>query len=108
MEKDLSVILAVRNEESFIHKCLDSLINQDFSKDRYEIIVVDGMSDDKTRSIVIQYKIKYPSLITVLDNPKKIQAVGWNLGIKKAKGKIIQIFGGHVLAHSNYFNAIVR
>jgi len=108
MNKDLSVILAIRNEEGFIHKCLDSLINQDLSKERYEIIVIDGMSDDKTRAVLSQYQTKHPSLITILDNPKKIQAVGWNIGSRKARGRILQIFGGHSVAHSNYLSTIIK
>ncbi len=106
-EKEVSVIIAIRNEEQFIAKCLDSFINQDMSHDVYEIIVVDGMSDDKTRKILSNYKSKYPNLIKVFDNPKKIQAVGWNLGIRKSSGKIIQIFGGHAaVADSDYLNII--
>ena len=59
MKKDVSVIIAIRNEEGFIHRSLDSLVNQDFSKERYEIIVVDGMSVDKTREILSQYQTKH-------------------------------------------------
>jgi len=106
-KKDISIIIAIRNEEQFIAKCLDSFINQNMSRDVFEIIVIDGMSDDKTRKILFNYKSKYPNLIKVFDNPKKIQAVGWNLGIRKSSGKIIQIFGGHAaVADSNYLNII--
>jgi len=109
IEKEISVIVAIRNEEQFIGKCLDSFIDQNLSHDKYEIIVVDGMSDDKTRKILSDYQLKYPNLIKVLDNPKKIQAVGWNIGRRKCSGKILQIFGGHAAAaQSNYLSTIVK
>ena len=47
----ISAIVPCRDEEKFIGKCLNSLIVQDFPKDKLEILVVDGMSEDKTREI---------------------------------------------------------
>lgn len=41
-----SVFLPIRNEEEHIEECLDSLLNQNYSE-KYEIVVVDGHSDDK-------------------------------------------------------------
>ncbi len=59
----VSVIIPCRNEEKYIGRCLDSLINQTFPKEKMEILVVDGMSGDKTREIVR----KYPQ-VKLLDN----------------------------------------
>lgn len=43
----LSVICPIYNEEKYIAKCLDSILEQDYPKDDLEIILVDGMSNDK-------------------------------------------------------------
>ena len=51
----VSIIIPCRNEERFIAKCLDSIIAQDYPKDRLEVLVVDGMSEDGTREIVERY-----------------------------------------------------
>ena len=67
----VSVIVPCRNEEKFISKCLDSIISQDFPKDELEVLVMDGMSEDKTREILTKYQKEY-SFIKILDNPKKI------------------------------------
>jgi glycosyltransferase involved in cell wall biosynthesis len=48
----LSIVIPVRNEEKFISETLQALINQDYPKDRFELIVVDGSSTDGTRSVV--------------------------------------------------------
>ena len=58
MSSFVSVIIPCRNEEKFIGKCLDSIISQDFPKENLEVLVVDGMSADKTREIVEKYKIQ--------------------------------------------------
>ena len=44
----VTVILPCRNEEKFIAGCLDSITSSDYPKDRLEVLVVDGMSEDGT------------------------------------------------------------
>ncbi len=51
----ISVIVPALNEEESIGNCLCSLQEQDIDRDSYEIIVVDGGSDDRTREIARQY-----------------------------------------------------
>jgi glycosyltransferase involved in cell wall biosynthesis len=51
----ISVIVPVYNEETMISKCLDALINQDFPRDKYEIIVVNDGSTDGTSAVVEKY-----------------------------------------------------
>ncbi|PIP12385.1 MAG: glycosyl transferase, partial [bacterium (Candidatus Stahlbacteria) CG23_combo_of_CG06-09_8_20_14_all_40_9] len=53
--KKISIVIPCRNEEKFIGKCLDSIIEQDYPKDKLEILVVDGMSEDRTREIMKEY-----------------------------------------------------
>src|SRR5580704_13779118 len=48
----ISVVIPVYNEERHIAECLDSVLDQDYPADRYEVIVADGGSDDRTRAIV--------------------------------------------------------
>jgi glycosyltransferase involved in cell wall biosynthesis len=66
----ISVIIPCRNEEKFISKCLDSIIQQDYPKENLEVLVIDGMSEDKTREIIQKYSQRYP-FIKLLENPKK-------------------------------------
>ena len=46
----IAIIVPTYNHEKFIGRCLRSLINQNFARDKYEIIVVDDGSTDKTQS----------------------------------------------------------
>ncbi|MBZ5644092.1 MAG: glycosyltransferase, partial [Acidobacteriia bacterium] len=45
----VSIVVLCRNEEEFIGRCLDSLLANDYPKDRLEVFVADGMSQDGTR-----------------------------------------------------------
>lgn len=96
MERFLvSVLIVVRNDVVYIIKALDSLLNQKFASDQYEIIIVDGGSTDGTIDIISQYIDKYPNRIKLLDNPKKTLAPGWNIGINNAKGNVIVRIDSH-------------
>ena len=105
MQKKISLILAIKNEEKTIKKTLDSIINNKFNKNNYEIIIVDGNSKDKTIEIVKHYKKKLN--IKLYKNTKGIVASGLNIGIKKSKGKIILRLDGHKIYPKKYISILV-
>jgi glycosyltransferase involved in cell wall biosynthesis len=51
----VSVIVAAHNEERFIGRCLRSLLAQRFSREKYEIVVVNDGSSDRTSSILASF-----------------------------------------------------
>lgn len=51
----VAVIVAARNEEDVIDRCLDALLAQDYPVDRFEIVVADDHSTDRTATIVHRY-----------------------------------------------------
>jgi len=67
----VSVILPTLNEEKTIEKTIISFIESDYQN--VELIVVDGMSSDRTREIVERLKEKYPNKIRLLENSKNIR-----------------------------------
>jgi len=87
----VSIILPARNEEEFIGKCLDSLIEQDYTN--YEIIVVDDSSDDATGKIISEYAKKNSKIIPVSAQIKPEGWMGKNWacmeGYKKATGELL-------------------
>ena len=68
----VSVILPARNEEEFIGRCLNSLIDQDYQS--YEIVVIDDSSDDSTGKIISEYAKKSSKIIPV---SAKLKPEGW-------------------------------
>jgi len=103
----ISIIIPCRNEEKYIAKCLDSIISQDYPKERLEILVVDGMSEDKTRRIVKEYAERYPS-IKLLDNPNKFTSFALNIGIKNSRGEVIARMDAHAGYEKDYISKCVR
>lgn len=101
----LSVIVPIYNEEKYIAKCIDSILEQDYPKDDLEIILVDGMSTDNTRKIVEEYVTKYP-FIKLIDNPHRIAPWAMNIGIKEAKGEVIMRLDAHATYEKNYFSSL--
>jgi len=87
----VSVILPARNEEEFIGKCLDSLIEQDYTN--YEIIVINDSSDDATGKIISEYAKRDSKIIAVNAQIKPDGWMGKNWacmeGYKKATGELL-------------------
>lgn len=104
----VSIVIAVRNEARTIWPCIESLINQDYPKNAYEIIFADGRSGDKTRELIKEYMNKSKKVkIKLFDNPSVDSGSGRNIGIKKARGKVIVQLSGHTLAAKNLLKVLV-
>ncbi len=103
----VSVIMPCRNEQKYVGKCLDSIIASDYPKDRMEVLVVDGMSDDGTEEIVGKYVNNYP-FIKRLDNSKRITPAALNIGILRARGEIIIRMDAHNIYEDRYISKCVE
>ena len=103
----VSIICPIYNEEKFISNCLDSIIQQDYPKEQMEVLLVDGMSTDKTRLIINKYTEQYP-YIYLLDNPKKTVPPALNIGVKAAKGDVIIRLDGHCIYPLNYVSLLTQ
>ncbi len=86
MEKTISVIIPIFNQQRFVERCLRSIINQTLSKTIYDIIVIDDGSTDNTKKILENYKDK----IKILSNKKNLGLpYSLNKGIKASQAQYI-------------------
>jgi len=106
MPKFVSIILPCRNEEKYIKKCIQSLIDNQSEDFQLEIIVVDGMSTDKTVEIVQNYIRQFP-FIKLLQNPEKTVPYAMNMGIAHAQGEFIVRVDAHAFYPKNYVSTLV-
>ncbi|MFH1036558.1 MAG: glycosyltransferase family 2 protein [Patescibacteria group bacterium] len=105
----VSVIVPCRNEERFIAECLESIISNDYPKERLEVLVMDGMSKDKTKEIIENVKSKNSgSGIRLIENPKIITPAAMNLGIKESNGEIIIKMDAHAVYAKDYISKCVK
>lgn len=78
----ISVVVPVYNQDKFVGRCLRSLLNQDFPSDKFEIIVVNDGSTDKTEVALQAFKEQI-KLIELKENSGLPSAL--NQGIRSAK-----------------------
>jgi len=87
----VSIILPARNEEEFIAKCLDSLVDQDY--ENYEIVAIDDRSEDMTGQIISSFAQKNSKIIHVTAEPKPEKWMGKNWacfeGFNRSTGELL-------------------
>lgn len=103
----LSIIIPCRNEEKYIEDCLNSILKNDYSKEKFEVFVIDGNSTDSTREKIESYVNKY-SFIHLLTNEKITVPYAMNLGIRKACGDYIIRLDTHSEIPGNYFSELIK
>lgn len=99
----VSVVIPCRNERRYIRDVIDSVIQSDHPEGGMEIIVVDGISDDGTRDVLREIQAQHPSLVRIMDNPKRITPCALNLGVRAARGEVIVRLDAHTYYDKNYF-----
>ncbi len=82
----LSVIIPVYNVESYLERCLDSIINQTYKN--LEIILVNDGSTDKSESIC-NYYAKKDNRIIVINQENGGSSIARNTGLKNCNGEFI-------------------
>ena len=90
----VSIICPIYNEERFIEACIQSVLAQDFPKENWELLLVDGGSTDRTRSLIEPYLAQYAH-IRMLDNEHRTAPYAMNIGIRAAKGEYICRIDAH-------------
>ena len=76
----ISIIIPTLNEQNYIAKAIAEL---SLSDDDYEILVVDGLSTDRTKEIVLAIAEVNPK-VRYIENPRRIQAAAINIGAREA------------------------
>jgi glycosyltransferase involved in cell wall biosynthesis len=97
----VSIILPVLNEAEHIERCVRSLMNNRYDREKVEILVIDGGSDDDTREIVTRLSCE-DERVKLIDNPRRILAAGINIGIETSRGDVLIRMDGHAEAESDF------
>ena len=103
----ISVIVPMRNEALWLDRCLDAILTQDYPRDRTEVLVVDGMSDDGTYERLCERAAADPRL-RILRNPALIVPTGLNLAIQAARGEVVARVDAHTEIAPDYLRVGVE
>ena len=87
-----SVVIAARNEEDSLPNLLDDLVNQKIDKNKFEVIISNDRSEDKTEEIINEYCNKY-RFIKAIHIKEKFEMAPKKYALEKAinksRGKVI-------------------
>lgn len=103
----VTAVVPCRNEVDSIERCVRSILNQEKPGGEWELIVVDGLSDDGTTDVLLRLAREYPAL-RILANPKRTMPSGVNLGIAASRGRYIAIMGAHNRYAPDYLQQAVQ
>lgn len=106
----ISVLMPVRNESGTIGPALDSIADQTYPVDLLEVIVMDGRSEDTTVDEAITWARAHPQVrIRIVENPARLQAAGFNIGLEQAGGDLVFIMSSaHGGIDADYIETMVR
>lgn len=108
----VSIVIAARNEESTIGRCLESLLQQDYPSDKFEIIVVDDHSTDRTadiaRSFMARERGSKISLVTASGDSEPIgKPYAIAKGIHISRGDIMLLTDADCIAPRGWIRSMV-
>lgn len=103
-EELVTVLIPARNEERTITHLLDSVVSQTYAN--LQIIVVDGMSEDRTAELVRERQ-SLDERIELVPNPDRVIPLGLNLGVDRARGRWVVRVDAHSEIPADYVQRVV-
>jgi glycosyltransferase involved in cell wall biosynthesis len=99
----VSFILPTLNVEALIDNCLASIVRQTYPRSRYEIILADARSTDRTREIAGKYDV------VILDDDGKNMEEGKRLALRHATGEyVVFVDADNEITHPDYIELAVK
>lgn len=110
MCEKLSIGIIAYNEEAFLPNLLDDMKAQKYPHELMEIILIDSGSGDRTKYLMDEFKKNNTDFysVQVLDNPKKVQAAGWNVAIKNFTGDVLARIDAHTKVTPEYSERVME
>lgn len=103
----VTVVVPMRNEARGIVACLESILASVPPGDDLELLVLDGQSTDTSAHLVRELAARDPR-VRLLDNPARLQADAFNIGLAEARGRYLVRMDAHTLYEPDYISECVR
>jgi len=105
----ISVAICTYNRQKLLSKCINSLLNQDFEKSNYEIIIIDNNSSDGTKDLVYEFIEKNKDFnIRYVFEPVQGLSVSRNRAIAEAKSDILLFIDDDAIADKSLLKEHLR
>ncbi len=103
----VTVIIPMRNEAATIEACLSSVLANTLPGGNFEVLVLDGASDDRSPALVDAIAVR-DTRVRRIANPARLQAAAFNLGVAVARGRYLVRMDAHALYAKDYLAECVR
>ncbi len=101
---EVSITIATRNQHDVLRDCILALLKQDYPKDRYEIVVVDDASTDRTAELLENYGTKIRSRILKHSGAVIVR----NTGIEMAKFSYVITLNGDCICREDWLKNLMK
>ncbi len=87
-----SILVAAKNEELVLGRLLSRLVDLEYPKDRYEVLMVEDGSMDQTAKVGRDFESKFPNLIKFSHRSNSSgKPAALNYGLGNASGEIVVV-----------------
>lgn len=105
----VSIIVPCYNEQATIRFLLDAILAQTYPRPRMEVVIADGLSQDRTLETISAFQEEHPDLaLRVVGNQRRTIPSSLNLAIATARGEIIVRLDAHSMPIPEYVERSVR
>jgi succinoglycan biosynthesis protein ExoA len=99
----VSIIVPCYNEQNMIHQLLEAIYAQNYPRSQMEVVIADGLSQDRTRLQIADFQSCHPDLsVRIIDNPNRTIPSGLNRAIQVARGEMIVRLDAHSVPQPDY------
>lgn len=106
MTKILTIAIPAYNMESFLSRCLDSVLIEQL-ENFIEVLLINDGSKDNTLNIAREYETKFPQMLVVIDKANGGWGSAINVAINKATGKYFKILDSDDWFETNALNKFI-
>lgn len=104
----VTIINPIRNAARTIEKCLETLVDLDYPKNKLEFIFADGGSTDSTLEIIKEWQQRYAQIILTEVENCKSPGQARNAALKIARGEYILFTDGDCAVRRDWVNKILE
>lgn len=106
MNSKVSVIVAVFNEEKYLHKCIQSVLNQTYVN--FELILVNDGSTDGSKEIIEEYVKQFPNKVKHIEKKNGGLSSARNCGMQIMSGEFVTFLDADDYIDCKYLEILVR
>ena len=102
-----SIIVCTYNRAAFLGKCIESIENNEYCTDEYEVVIVNNNSSDSTNEVVEKLQSKYSNIVYTLELKTGL-SYARNKGIEVSKGEVLVFFDDDAIVTKGYLDNLEK